>query len=53
MRLLELQICLGWVVDQSKFPLIPTSIIEVPLAGERDVLRGEKETLGLYLTGHP
>jgi DNA polymerase-3 subunit alpha len=36
-----------------KTPARPLSVVAVPEWNEEERLRGEKETLGVYLTGHP
>ena len=43
----------GLAAAVEKTPARPLHIAKVPEWGEEERLRGEKETLGVYLTGHP
>jgi len=43
----------GLAAALEKTPARPLHIAKVPEWGEEERLRGEKETLGVYLTGHP
>ncbi len=43
----------GLAAAVEKTPARPLHIAKVPEWGEEERLRGEKETLGIYLTGHP